>query len=283
MASAVIAERIKHYLNKIISRSQTGYLSGRYIGESTRLVYDLMHYVESNNQPGLLMLIDFEKAFDSISWRFLYNVLDYFGFDHHLIKWIKLFNSNINAFVLQCGNLSKPILISRGCRQGDQIAAYLFILATEIMNLLLDKDPHITGINVGTHSFKITQFADDTTLFLDGSRCSLQAALNVLETFGTFSGLKINSEKTKVIWIGCKKHCKDKLKVQAKLTWGEKRFTLLGLEFSTNLDEMPELNYKNAIQKTKKILNAWKPRNLTPIGRITIVKTLAIPKFNRIE
>ena len=63
------------------------------------------------------------------------------------------------------------------------------------MNLLLDKDPHITGINVGTHSFKITQFADDTTLFLDGSRCSLQAALNVLETFGTFSGLKINSEK----------------------------------------------------------------------------------------
>ena len=66
------------------------------------------------------------------------------------------------------------------------------------------------------------------------------------------SGLKINSEKTKLIWIGCKKHCKDKLKVQAKLTWDEKRFTLLGLEFSTNLDEMPELNYKNAIQKTKK-------------------------------
>ena len=150
------------------------------------------------------------------------------------------------------------------------------------MNLLLDKDPHITGINVGTHSFKITQFADDTTLFLDGNRCSFQAALNVLETFGTFSGLKINSEKTKVIWIGCKKHCKDKLKVQAKLTWGEKRFTLLGLEFSTNLDKMLELNYKNAIQKTKKILSTWKPQNLTPIGRITIVKTFAIPKFNHL-
>ena len=129
------------------------------------------------------MLIDFKKAFDSISWQFLYNVLDFFGFDHQLIKCIKLFNNNIIAFVLQCGNLSKPILISRGCRQGDPIAAYLFILATEILNLLLDKDPHITGINVGTHSFKITQFADDTSLFLDGSGCSLQAALNVLETF----------------------------------------------------------------------------------------------------
>ena len=205
MASAAIAERIKPYLNTIISRSQTGYLSGRFIGESTRLVYDLMHHVESDNLPGLLVQIDFEKAFDSISWGFLYQVLDYFAFDKKLIKWIKLFNNDINAFVLQCGNLSKPIAINRGCRQGDPIAAYLFILATEILKLLLDKDHNIKGINIGKHNFKVTQFADDTTLFLDGSRCSLQAALNVLETFGSFSGLKMNSEKTKVIWIGCKK------------------------------------------------------------------------------
>ena len=67
MASSVIAERIKPHLDKIISRSQTGFLSGRYIGETTRLVYDLMHYTEMHNIPGMLMLIDFEKAFDLIS------------------------------------------------------------------------------------------------------------------------------------------------------------------------------------------------------------------------
>ena len=79
MASAVIAERIKPHLDKIISRSQTGFLSGRYIGETTRLVYDLMHYTEINKIPGMLMLINFEKAFDSISWSFLHSILSFFG------------------------------------------------------------------------------------------------------------------------------------------------------------------------------------------------------------
>ena len=74
MASAVIAERMKPHLEKIISRNQTGFLKGRYIGESTRLIYDIMHYTETNKLPGLLVQIDFAKAFDSLSWNFLYKV-----------------------------------------------------------------------------------------------------------------------------------------------------------------------------------------------------------------
>ena len=56
--------------------------------------------------------------------------------------------------------------------------------------------------------YKLTQFADNTTLILDGSVSSLQAALNTLEVFGNFSGLRMNREKTKVIWIGRKKYSK---------------------------------------------------------------------------
>ena len=77
MASSVIANRMKPELNRIISDSQTGFLKGRSMGESTRLIYDLLHYTEVNRIPGLLMAIDFEKAFDSTSWQFLYNALEY--------------------------------------------------------------------------------------------------------------------------------------------------------------------------------------------------------------
>ena len=70
IASGVIALRIKNTLNKLIHADQTGFISGRYIGENTRLVYDVMHFAEEHNIPGLLLLIDFEKAFDSISWSF---------------------------------------------------------------------------------------------------------------------------------------------------------------------------------------------------------------------
>ena len=70
LISGCITARIKTTLNLLISNTQTGFIPGRYIGENTRLIFDLMAYTEQNSIPGLLVLIDFEKAFDSISWSF---------------------------------------------------------------------------------------------------------------------------------------------------------------------------------------------------------------------
>ena len=71
IASAAIANRLKPILEKIIPNNQTGFLKGRNISDCTCLVYDIMYYAEKENIPGLLLLVDFEKAFDSISWSFL--------------------------------------------------------------------------------------------------------------------------------------------------------------------------------------------------------------------
>ena len=128
IASSSIAARLKPLLPKLIDNAQTGFIEGCFIGEGTRLIYDLMNYTEQNGLDGLLMLIDFEKAFDSISWDFLYKVLTRFGFGPDFIQWIKVFNSNIKAAVLQAGVLSEFINIKRGCKQGDPIAPYLFII-----------------------------------------------------------------------------------------------------------------------------------------------------------
>ena len=92
MASSVLAERLKPILKAIISTHQSVFLPGRSISDCTRLIYDLMFYTQKHNIPGLLMQIDFQKAFDSVSWDFLYIVLEKFGFDNKLIKWIRLFN-----------------------------------------------------------------------------------------------------------------------------------------------------------------------------------------------
>ena len=86
LASGAIAERLKHTFENIISESQTGFIKGRFISDSTRLVYDIMHATEVKNIPGLLLLIDFEKAFDSLSWKFLYKVLNFFDYNNNLIK-----------------------------------------------------------------------------------------------------------------------------------------------------------------------------------------------------
>ena len=60
----------------------------------------------------------------------------------------------------------------------------------------------INGININNNQYKISQFAYDTTLFLDDTRDSLKAALNTLETFGTLSGLVVNKDNTKLVWLG---------------------------------------------------------------------------------
>ena len=101
--------------------------------------------------------------------------------------------------------------IQCGCHQGYPISPYLFFIGAESLAKLIKINPEIIGIKIMGNEFKLTHFADDTTLMLDGSQHSLQTALNVLEVFGDFSGLWMNREKTKVIWIGRKRFSKEKL------------------------------------------------------------------------
>ena len=75
IASAWVANRMKKVLSYLIHENQKGFLKGRYIGENTRLIYDVLHFTKDKNIPGILLMIDFEKAFDSVSWKFMYKTL----------------------------------------------------------------------------------------------------------------------------------------------------------------------------------------------------------------
>ena len=173
----------------------------------------------------------------------------------------------------------KKIKVGKGCRQGDPIAPYLFLKGAEILALLIKLNHDIVGLKLFSHCYKITQFADDTTLILDGSQQSLQAALNTLEIFGNFVGLKINKEKTKVLWIGRKKHSKDKLQISEKLDSGKTDIKLLGITFNVDLNEMPVINLNPILEKILTDIINWQSRQLTPMGKITVLKTMTMSKF----
>ena len=100
IASGAIANRLKQVLDIIICKDQTRFIKGRYIGENTHLIYDLMNYTEQNNIPGLLLLTDFEKAFDSLSWSFIQKVLKFLNFGPSICRRIETFYSNITSSVI---------------------------------------------------------------------------------------------------------------------------------------------------------------------------------------
>ena len=202
--SGCLAERMRKVLQKLIHDNQKGFLSGRFIGEKTRLIYDVMKFTEDHQFPGIPLVADFEKAFDSLSWRFHFEVLEFFKFPTGFIDWIKVITNNVSLCVIQNGVASKFFNISRGCKQGDPISPYLFILCVEILGILIRNKKDIKGISINKLEIKVSQYTDDTTLFLDGSENSLRSALNLLGEFAKFSGLKPNISKTSAIWIGSK-------------------------------------------------------------------------------
>ena len=118
--------------------NQSGFMTGRCIVENTRLIYDLMHYTYTNNIPGLLMLTDFQKAFDSVFWTFLQASLKFFGFKESFCNWIKVLNSNVRAAVLQCGRLS-DVFYSWSRLQARGSNSSLSILTLCRNNVFIDK------------------------------------------------------------------------------------------------------------------------------------------------
>ena len=278
LASAAIASRIKKVLDTVISDSQAGFIKGRYIGDCNRLVYDLIKKAKAKNIPGLLILLDFEKAFDSLEWNFIEKTLSFFGFGNSIQIWFKTFYKNISSCILNNGHISDPFYIRRGVRQGDPLSPYLFILSLELLSAAVKYDPNISGIQIGGSEYLISQYADDSSLLLGDDVHSLNAALTLINNYSKCSGLKVNFEKTQAVWFGSKRGCGEELETSMPLIWKHNgKFKLLGIEYNLSENDITSNNFKTKIQTIKNLLNDWAYRDLTVRGKITVIKSLAIP------
>ena len=146
--SSTIADRIKIILPKIIHTDQKGFIKGRFIGENTRLTYNIIEECNKRKIDGLIIVINFEKAFDSISWDFISKTLEIFNFGDKTINWIKSLQIGSTTKIFQNGNFSEKIKLGRGCRQGDPVSPYLFVLAAEILAEAIRTNKNIKGLTI---------------------------------------------------------------------------------------------------------------------------------------
>ena len=238
--------------------------------------------IKQQEIPGLLVSVDFQQAFDTVSWKFIDKTLDYFNFGPSIKKWIKLFQTGAQSCILQNGNLSESFNLQRGCRQGDPISPYIFILCVEILGKMIRDDKTLQGININNKEFKLCQYADDTQVFLDGSEKSLHHLMSILKRFYNMSGLKVNEDKTKALWIGAM--CKSN-KIMCKnynLDWEQKPLKILGVTFTAEVFDIWDHNLDDTMHKINSLINTWSKRKLTLPGRITVIKSLILSKFTHL-
>ena len=274
IAAKAIANRLQNVLPKLIDSDQTGFLKGRFIGENIRLIDGLINHTAARNIPGLLMFLDFEKAFDTVEWSFIWKTLSSFNFGTSLINWIKLCYRNIESCVLNNGWASNYFTPERGVRQGCPLSPYIFILCADVLANKIRASKDIKGITVCGNEIKISQYADDTTMILDGSKKSFTSALLDLELFGEISGLRLNSKKTEILWIGACAGRQDKLCPEKDLKWVTDKLKALGVWISSDPMVSMKANYNEKLQKIKNCLSGWEYRRLSLLWKIVLLKSL---------
>ena len=92
--SKVLAERLKNVLPSLIYSEQIACVKGRFISEGARSISDVLEICDKLQMKGFLMIVDIEKAFDSINQCFLSKVLEKYGFEKDFIKWIEILLQN---------------------------------------------------------------------------------------------------------------------------------------------------------------------------------------------
>ena len=139
---------------------------------------------------------------------------------------------------------------------------------------MIKNNNNVKRIKVGNKEFVISQYADDTSLILDGSETSIKNALLVLKFYAKIFGLDVNVDKTSVIWIGSMRNSNIILCKDYSLHWGKETFLLLGITMSTRLQDIVEMKYQEKLPILPSIFNSWSKRILTPLGKLVVIKSV---------
>ena len=222
---------------------------------------------------GIMTAIDFEKAFDSLNWKFVSRSLESFGFGTSFCAWIKTFYKNITSCVTNNGFFTPSFSLKRGVRQGDPLSPSLFIIVLELLATSIRNNDQIKGISVGGNEIKLAMFADDMTSFVC-DKMSYLALFETLKLFGTYSGLKINHDKTEILLLHMEASCSE-LGVKEI----SKAIKILGVNFTYNYSLFYKLNFESIEKSLRGLLKGWGWRGLTLLGKIQVIKSFAIPKI----
>ncbi|KAL0890312.1 hypothetical protein Bca101_014295 [Brassica carinata] len=205
--SKIIANRLKLILPKCITWNQSAFIQDRLLMENVLLATELVKdYHKESISPRCALQIDISKAFDSVQWSFLLNILEALGLPVKFVNWISLCITSASFSVQVNGDLAGYFQSKRGLRQGCSLSPYLFVLCMNVLSRMIDEAAvrGAIGYHPSCKKLSLTHlcFADDLMIFADGTKKSIEGILRVFEDFDKMSGLKISMEKSTLFMAG---------------------------------------------------------------------------------
>ena len=245
--------------------------------ENIYLVQELLRkYGWKRISPRCIMKIDIRKAYDTVNWDFLKDILSGMGFPNIFIVWVMQCITTTSYSVSINGTLHGFFKGQQGLRQGDPISPFLFTLCLEYLSRNLKRlkfnadfnfHPKCADLNI-TH----LAFADDLILFARGDVPSIKICMDCLNQFGDVSGLRINANKSNVFMAGINHIDMAEIKSITGFRVGEFPFRYLGIPVAATRLTIEQ--FRPLTAKISEYISAWAGATLSYAGRSELIRSV---------
>ncbi|GKV45281.1 hypothetical protein SLEP1_g52387 [Rubroshorea leprosula] len=280
----LLANRLKKVLHQVVGEQQTAFLSGRQLMDGVLIANEVIDKAKKKKRKTIMFKIDFEKAYDKVSWEFLEYMMQRMGFCDEWRKWIGECLRTSLVSVLVNGSPTRQFSVSKGLKQGDPLSPFLFLIIAEGLNGLVSNATQkglLEGVEVGSRGLKLShlQFADNTILFGEATEKNVLAMKGILRAFEIVSGLKVSFNKSQLMGICVQEEWLDRMAWLLCCKKGSMRFKYLGIPIEGNPRRIAL--WKPLLETFNKKLHTWKGRFLSLCGWITLINSVlsSLPVF----
>jgi hypothetical protein len=258
----------------IVGSHQSAFIKGRCLHDNYMLVHAMARRLHSSRNPAVMLKLDITKAFDTVDWAFLLEVMRHVGFGQKWIAWVAGLLASSSTRVLVNGIPGEVIYNKCGLRQGDPFSPLLFVIIMGVLHALLQ---HAASAGVltplapsGMHN-RTSIFADDVVIFIKPDLISLRACNLLLHDFGVASGLRTNRAKSSAHPIRCSEEQTQLIVAELGCQVRGWPCQYLGLPLGLRKATAGQLQY--LVDRMGDRLPAWKARLLHRSGRLELLRT----------